>query len=177
MKVAIIVESAAVATPHVVNVEDLRRAAKRRLPRVVFDYIDGGADAEITLRENSRAYDDFTFRPRCAVETPAVDLQTSVLGTAIALPFILAPVGSSRMFYPRGEEVAARAAGEAGTIYTLSTLAGCPVAAVRAPTRGPVGYQLSLVGGRGVAMGGIERAKKAGCTALVVTVDTPVAGN
>src|SRR3954465_3973322 len=176
MKGAIIVESAAVATPHVVNVEDLRRAAKRRLPRVVFDYIDGGADAEITLRENSRAYGDFTFRPRCAVETPAVDLQTSVLGTAIALPFILAPVGSSRMFYPRGEEVAARAAGEAGTIYTLSTLSGCRLEDVRTATRGPAWYQVYLCGGHDIARATIARARDVGFSALVVTIDTPVAG-
>jgi L-lactate dehydrogenase (cytochrome) len=163
--------------PAVVNIADLRRVAKKRLPRVVFDYIDGGADAEWTLRENSRVFDDVIFRPRSAVATDRVDLRTTILGQSIELPFLLAPVGSSRLFYPRGEEVAARAAGEAGTISTLSTLAGCPVGDVKAATRGPVWYQLYLVGGRDVAMGGIERAKKAGCSALVVTVDTPVAGN
>ena len=161
----------------VVNVADLRRAAKKRLPRVVFDYIDGGADAEWTLRENSRVFDDVTFRPRSAVATHNVDLRTTVLGTPLDLPFLLAPVGSSRLFYPRGEEVAARVAGEAGTIYTLSTLSGCPVRDVKAATRGPVWYQLYLLGGRDVALGGIERAKSSGCSALVVTIDTPVAGN
>jgi L-lactate dehydrogenase (cytochrome) len=163
--------------PTVVNIADLRAAAEKRLPRVVFDYIDGGADAEWTLRENARVFDDVILRPRSAVATASVDLRTTVLGQSIELPFLLAPVGSSRLFYPRGEEVAARAAGEAGTIYTLSTLAGCPVDDVKAATRGPVWYQLYLVGGRDVAMGGIERAKKAGSSALVVTVDTPVAGN
>jgi L-lactate dehydrogenase (cytochrome) len=107
--------------PHVVNIADLRLAAKKRLPRAVFDYIDGGADAEVTLRENTRVYEDVGFRPRCAVATPRCELRTSVLGIPIELPIILAPVGSSRMFYPRGEEAAARAAGQAGTIYTLST--------------------------------------------------------
>ena len=161
----------------IVNIADLRVAAKKRLPRVVFDYIDGGADAEWTMRENARVFDDVLLRPRSAVATASVDLRTTVLGQSIELPFLLAPVGSSRLFYPRGEEAAARAAGEAGTIYTLSTLAGCPVADVKAATPGPVWYQLYLIGGRDVAMGGIERAKKAGCSALVVTVDTPVAGN
>jgi L-lactate dehydrogenase (cytochrome) len=161
----------------IVNIADLRAAAKKRLPRVVFDYIDGGADAEWTMRENARVFDDVLLRPRSAVATESVDLRTTVLGQTIELPFLLAPVGSSRLFYPRGEEAAARAAGEAGTIYTLSTLAGCPVADVKAATPGPVWYQLYLIGGRDVAMGGIERAKKAGCSALVVTVDTPVAGN
>ncbi|MEO8036312.1 MAG: alpha-hydroxy acid oxidase [Acidobacteriota bacterium] len=165
-----------VAPPHVVNVADLRAVARRRLPRVVFDYIDGGAEAEWTMRENSRVFDDVLFRPRSAVATPSVDLRTTVLGTTIDLPVLLAPVGSSRMFYPRGEEVAARAAGEAGTIYTLSTLSGCAVRDVKAATRGPLWYQLYLVGGRDVALGGIERASSCGCTALVVTVDTPVAG-
>jgi len=161
----------------IVNIADLRAAAKKRLPRVVFDYIDGGADTEWTMRENARIFDDVILRPRSAVATASVDLRTTVLGEHLELPFLLAPVGSSRLFYPRGEEAAARAAGEAGTIYTLSTLAGCPVAGVKAATRGPVWYQLYLIGGRDVAMGGIERARKAGCSALVVTVDTPVAGN
>jgi isopentenyl diphosphate isomerase/L-lactate dehydrogenase-like FMN-dependent dehydrogenase len=161
----------------VVNIADLRAAAKKRLPRVVFDYIDGGADAEWTMRENARIFDDVILRPRSAVATASVDLRTTVLGEHLELPFLLAPVGSSRLFYPRGEEVAARAAGEAGTIYTLSTLAGCAVRDVKAATRGPLWYQLYLIGGRDVATAGIERAKNSGCSALVVTVDTPVAGN
>lgn len=159
-----------------INVADLRRSAKKRLPRAVFDYIDGGAEAEWTLRENSRIYEDVLLRPRSAVATPSCDLRTTVLGQTIDLPFILAPVGSSRMFWPRGEEAAAHAAGEAGTIYTLSTLSGCAVREVKAATRGPVWYQLYIIGGRSVAEAGIERAKSCGCSALVVTIDTPVAG-
>jgi isopentenyl diphosphate isomerase/L-lactate dehydrogenase-like FMN-dependent dehydrogenase len=162
--------------PSVVNIADLRAISKKRLPRVVFDYIDGGAGAEWTMRENARVFDDVMFRPRSAVATANVDLRTTVLGERIELPLIVAPVGSSRLFWPRGEEAAARAAGDAGTIYTLSTLSGCPVRDVKAATRGSVWYQLYLVGGRDVALAGIERAKNAGCSALVVTVDTPVAG-
>lgn len=162
--------------PAAVNIADLRAIAKKRLPRVVFDYIDGGAGAEWTMRENARVFDDVMFRPRSAVATTDVDLRTTVLGEPIDVPFVLAPVGSSRLFWPRGEEVAARAAGDAGTIYTLSTLSGCAVRGVKAATSGPVWYQLYLVGGRDVALAGIERAKSAGCSALVVTVDTPVAG-
>jgi isopentenyl diphosphate isomerase/L-lactate dehydrogenase-like FMN-dependent dehydrogenase len=168
--------SGSVAPPRVVNIQDLRRLAKRRLPRVVFDYIDGGADGEITLRENSRAFDDIAFRPLSAVETPAPDLRTTVLGTPLALPMILAPVGSSRMFYPRGEEAAARAAGNAGTLYTLSTLSGCQLEDVRRATTGPAWYQVYLCGGRDVASAAIERARAAGYSALVVTIDTAVAG-
>jgi len=162
--------------PDVLNIEDLRRIARRRLPRVVFDYIDGGAEAEITLRENSRAFDDVILRPRCAVATPVCDLSTTVLGTRLALPFILAPLGSSRMFYPHGEEVAARAAGEAGTAYVLSTLSGTLLEDVRKASSGPCWYQLYLAGGRDAALAAIARAKSNGFSALVVTVDTPVAG-
>lgn len=159
-----------------VSVADLRLMAMRRLPRMVFDYIDGGAEREWTLRENMRAFEDVMFRPRSAVATAKVDLSTSVLGMKIDVPFIFAPVGSSRMFYPRGEEVAAEAAGKAGTIYTLSTLSGCRMEDVKAATRGDAWYQLYLVGGRDVALGAIARAKAAGFKALVVTIDTPVAG-
>ena len=166
----------AVAAPRVLNIADLRRLAKRRLPRVVFDYIDGGADAEITLRGNSLAFEALTFRPRCAVVTPTPSVQTKVVGTTLDLPFLLAPVGSSRMFYPRGEAVAARAAGAAGTVYILSTFSGTPMEEVRAASSGPVWYQVYLVGGRDVATAMIDRVKTAGFAALVVTIDTPVAG-
>jgi isopentenyl diphosphate isomerase/L-lactate dehydrogenase-like FMN-dependent dehydrogenase len=165
-----------VQPPRVLNIEDLRRAAKRRLPRVVFDYIDGGAEAELTLRANCRAFEAVAFRPRCAVATPACDLRTTVLGTPLSMPLILAPVGSSRLIYPRGEEVAARAAGAAGIAYALSTLSGCRLEDVAAASKGPVWYQLYLVGGRDCALSAIERAGGAGFSALVVTIDTAVAG-
>jgi isopentenyl diphosphate isomerase/L-lactate dehydrogenase-like FMN-dependent dehydrogenase len=159
-----------------VNVEDLRRMARRRLPRVVFDYIDGGADGELTLHENLRAFESATFRPRHAVATPSCELRVSVLGSTWELPFGLGPVGSSRMFWPRGECVAAREAGRAGTLYTLSTLSGCRLEEVKAATSGPAWYQLYLLGGRDAAAAAIERARQAGYCALVVTIDTPVSG-
>jgi L-lactate dehydrogenase (cytochrome) len=159
-----------------VNVEDLRHAAKRRLPRSVFDYIDGGADGEVTLRENVRAFEDISFRPRCAVETPPPDLKTTVLETPISMPIILAPVGSSRMFWPRGEEVAAAVAGSAGTIYCLSTLSGCRLEDVKKSTAGPAWYQLYLCGGRDVAAATVQRARDVGYAALILTIDTAVAG-
>src|SRR5216110_119201 len=165
-----------VQPPRVVNIEDLRRAAKRRLPRVVFDYIDGGAEDELTLRANCRAFEAVTLRPRCAIATPACDLRTAVLGTSLSMPLILAPVGSCRLMYPRGEEAAARAAGRAGIVYALSTLSGCRLEDVAAASEGPVWYQLYLVGGRDCALPAIERAKGAGFSALVVTIDTAVAG-
>jgi L-lactate dehydrogenase (cytochrome) len=168
--------SSSVTSPQVLTIKDLRRLAERRLPRVAFDYIDGGADDEITLRENSRIFDDVLFRPRCAVATTACDLRTTVLGTKLELPFMLAPVGSSRLFYPKGEVVAARAAGKAGTAYIQSTLSGSRLEDVRAGSTGPCWYQVYLVGGRDIATAMIERARVAGFSALVVTIDTPVAG-
>ena len=143
---------------------------------MAFDYIDGGADAEVTLRENCRVFEDVTFRPRCAVVLPQVDLRTTVLGHDISMPLILAPVGSSRMFWPKGEAAASAAAGKAGTIYTLSTLSGTRLEDVKAATTGPCWFQLYLCGGRDVATAGIARARAAGFSALVLTIDTPVAG-
>jgi isopentenyl diphosphate isomerase/L-lactate dehydrogenase-like FMN-dependent dehydrogenase len=168
--------SRSVAPPRVINIEDLRCAAKRRLPRVVFDYIDGGAEGEWTLRANCHAFEEVTFRPRCAVATPVCDLRASVLGASLSMPLILAPVGSSRLMYPRGEEAAAGAAGAAGIAYTLSTLSGCRLEDVAAASKGPLWYQLYLVGGRDCALSALERAKTAGFSTLVVTIDTAVAG-
>jgi isopentenyl diphosphate isomerase/L-lactate dehydrogenase-like FMN-dependent dehydrogenase len=168
--------SRSVDPPRVLNIEDLRRAAKRRLPRVIFDYIDGGAEDEWTLRANCRAFEEVTFRPRCAVATQACDLSVSVLGAPLSMPLILAPVGSSRLMYPRGEEAAAGAAGAAGIAYALSTLSGCRLEDVAGASKGPLWYQLYLVGGRDCALSAIERAKAAGFSALVVTIDTAVAG-
>ncbi len=168
--------SRAVASPRVVSIADFRPLARRRLPKAVFDYLDGGADGEITLRENCRVYDDVTFRPRHAVALPQCDLRTRVLGLDLALPFLLAPVGYSRLMHPGGEVVAARAAGKAGTAYILSTISGHRLEDVKAGSSGPVFYQLYLMGGRAAAEGVIERAKAAGFSALVVTIDTAVSG-
>jgi isopentenyl diphosphate isomerase/L-lactate dehydrogenase-like FMN-dependent dehydrogenase len=159
-----------------VNVHDLREMARKRLPRVIFDYLDGGAEGEVTLRENCRIFDDVTFRPRQAVSIPQVDLRTKVLGQELLFPAILAPLGYSRMMHPRGELAAAAAAGAAGTIYTLSTISAHRLEDVKAATTGPAWFQLYLVGGREVAQGAIERARRAGFSALVVTIDTAVAG-
>ena len=162
--------------PRVVNIADLRELARRRVPAVVFAYIDGGAEDEITLRENSRAFSDITFRPRQCVAVPACDLRTTVLGATLELPFLLAPVGFCRMFYPRGEVHAAREANAAGTAYILSTFSGTRLEEVRQGTGGPLWYQLYVPGGRAVAEATIARARAAGYTALVVTIDTPVSG-
>src|SRR5205823_9777670 len=93
------------ASPRVVNIHDLRHLAQRRLPRVVFDYLDGGAESEVTLRENCRVFDDVTFRPRQAVAIPECDLRTRVLSADLAFPAILAPIGYSRLMHPSTVEI------------------------------------------------------------------------
>jgi isopentenyl diphosphate isomerase/L-lactate dehydrogenase-like FMN-dependent dehydrogenase len=165
-----------VFSSQIVNISDFRPLAQRRLPRSVFDYLDGGADGEITLRENCRAFDDIVFRPRCAVAFSDCGLKTTVLGHELSFPAMLAPVGYSRLMHPEGEVAAARAAGKAGIGYILSTISGHPMEKVKAASAGPVFYQLYLMGGREAAEAGIERARSAGFAALVVTIDTPVAG-
>jgi L-lactate dehydrogenase (cytochrome) len=165
-----------VAFPRVINIHDFRRLARQRLPAVVFAYIDGGAEDEVTLRENVAAFGDITFRPRQCVAVPSCDLRTTVLGQTFDLPFLLAPVGFCRMFYPQGELHAARAANEAGTAYILSTFSGTRLEDVRAGTSGPLWFQLYVPGGREVAEATMARAKAAGYSVLVVTIDTPVSG-
>jgi len=142
----------------------------------VFDYLDGGAEDEITLRENTRAFQDIRFRPRGAIATKKCDLAVRVLGQELSFPAMLAPIGYSRLMHPGGEVAAAKAAGDAGTAYTLSTISGHKLEAVKAATKGPAWYQLYLLGGREAAEGGIDRARRAGYSALVITVDTAVAG-
>ena len=165
-----------VGSPHVVNIEDLRRLAQRRLPKAVFDYLDGGAADEVTLRENCRAFQEVVLRPRHAIAHEKCDLRTRVLGHEISFPAMLAPVGYSRLMHPGGEVAAARAAGEIGTGFILSTISGHKLEDVRAASSGPVWYQLYVVGGREAAEAAIERARAAGFSALVITIDTPVAG-
>ncbi|MGO9126227.1 MAG: alpha-hydroxy acid oxidase [Terriglobales bacterium] len=168
--------SRAVAAPRVVCISDLRPIARRRLPKVVFDYLDGGAEGEVTLRENCRVFEDVTLRPRHAVAVGQCDLRTRVLGLDLSLPFLLAPVGYSRLMHPGGEVAAAHAAGDVGTAYILSTISGHRLEDVKAASSGPVFYQLYLMGGRGAAEAAIARARVAGFFALVVTIDTAVAG-
>ena len=160
----------------VVNIEDLRRLAQRRLPKAVFDYLDGGAEGELTLAENCRAFRDVLFRPRGAVAVGDCNLKTRVLSHELSFPAILAPVGYSRLMHPGGEVAAAHEAGKAGTGYILSTISGHKLENVKAASQGPVWYQLYLLGGREAAEGSIDRARRAGFSALVITVDTPVAG-
>ena len=159
-----------------VNIEDLRGLARRRVPRIVFNYIDGGAEAEWTLRENRRAFDAVTFRPRHAVAVPACDLRTRALGTELSMPLLLAPVGYLRVMHPEGEIAAARAARKAGVGLILSTVSGYRLEDVKAASQGPVWYQLYLTGGRPAAESAMGRAMDVGYTVLVITIDSAVIG-
>lgn len=160
----------------ITNIEDLRRAAQRRLPRPIFDYLDGGAEAEITLRENVRAFEEWIFRPRNASHIGRLETRRRVCGTELAFPMVLAPIGYSRLMYPGAEIGAARAARARGITYALPTIAGHSIEEVRASAQGPLWYQLYTIGGRAAVEPALERARKAGYEVLLVTIDTAVAG-
>lgn len=154
-----------------VNIEDLRILARRRLPRVIFEYIDGGADGEVTLADNRRSWDHVLFKPRQAVRLSAVDMRTSVLGCDLSMPFLLAPVGYTRLMHTDAETGVARAAHAAGIGYVLTTFSGTKVEEVAAACN-PLWYQLYLAGGRAVVEPALARAWQAGTKVLAVTVDT-----
>jgi isopentenyl diphosphate isomerase/L-lactate dehydrogenase-like FMN-dependent dehydrogenase len=160
-----------------VNIDDLRELARRRVPRIVFNYIDGGADGEWTLRQNRRAFDTITFRPYQAVAAPACDLRSRVLGTELSMPLLLAPVGYLRVMHPDGEIAAAQAAGRAGVGFILSTVSGHRLEDVKAASTAQVWYQLYLTGGRAAAENAMRRAMDVGYTVLVITIDSTVIGH
>ena len=168
--------SSAKRVSHAVSIEDLRELAFRRVPRVVFNYIDGGAEGEWTLRENRRVFDAVTFRPRQAVAVPECDLRTRVLGMELSMPLLLAPVGYLRVMHPEGEMAAARAAGRTGVGLILSTVSGHRLEDVKAVSTGQVWYQLYLTGGRTAAENAMRRAMDVGYTVLVITIDSTVIG-
>jgi L-lactate dehydrogenase (cytochrome) len=163
------------ASPHIVNIADLRMMARKRLPNAAFDYLDGAADDELTARDNIAAFSEVVFKPKQAVmATP--DLSTNILGVDIAIPALLSPIGYSRMLHPRGELAAARGAKKVGTGYILSTISGHPLETVRELNE-KVFFQVYLMGGRDATRRAFERAQKLGYKGLFVTIDTAVAGN
>ena len=159
------------------SIEDLRRLCLQRVPEVALSYFLGGAGEEISLARNRKAFTDVQLNPTSGVRFDSVQMSTTVLGQEISLPIIAAPLGSQRSLWPEGEAVAAEATGNAGLIYCLSTLTGTRMERVKEAATGPCWFQLYLVGGREVAERGIARAKAAGYDALVLTIDTAVAGN
>jgi L-lactate dehydrogenase (cytochrome) len=162
------------ASPHVVNIADLRALARRRLPNAAFDYLDGAAESEATARDNIGAFSEVIFKPHQAVMTHP-ELSTSVLGVDLAVPFILSPIGYSRMLHPRGELAGAGGAKRAGTGYILSTISGHSLENVRAQND-KVFFQVYLMGGREATKRAFARAQALGYRGLFVTIDTAVAG-
>ncbi|MET0151500.1 MAG: alpha-hydroxy acid oxidase [Candidatus Binatia bacterium] len=161
----------------VASIEDLRAAARRRLPRGVFDYIDGAAEDEISLAANSDAYRRIRFRPRVLRDVRDVDPSTTLLGKALSLPLVVAPTGFTRIAHSAGELALARAAARIGVPYTLSTLSTRSIEEVAAVSTGSKWFQVYVWRDRGLVREMVERAASAGYEALVLTVDTPVLGN
>lgn len=158
------------------GVADLRAAARRRLPRGVFDYIDGGAEDERSLRDSTRAFERVTFRPRVLRDVAKVDPSTTLLGRPLPFPLVLAPTGFTRIADPQGELAVARAADRADLPYTLSTLSTRSIEEVAAVSGGRKWFQVYVWKDRGLVEEMIARAAAAGYEALVVTVDTAVLG-
>ena len=159
-----------------VNIEDLRRLALRRLPRGVFNYIDGGAEDEVTLRANADAFRRWNFAPRVLVDVAQVDLATTLLGRRLPIPLVLAPTGFTRMADPDGELAVARAAARAGIPFSLSTVATRSIEEVAQASPGPHWFQLYVLRDRGLVRELVQRAAAAGYAALMPTVDIPVSG-
>lgn len=160
----------------VASVADLRRIARRRLPHGVFDYIDGGAEDELTLYRNHSSFQRAEFRPRILRDVGTIDTSTTLLGRTIPVPLILAPTGFTRIASPGGELDVARAAARAGIPYTLSTLSTRSIEQVAGVSSGPKWFQVYVWKDRGMVRDMIVRASIAGYEAIVLTVDTAVLG-
>jgi L-lactate dehydrogenase (cytochrome) len=155
---------------------DLRRAARRALPRTVFDFIDGGAEDEVALRRNRTAFDNLEFKPRMLRDTSRVEMATTILGVPSAAPFALAPTGLTGLIHDDAEPAVARAAASAGVPYPLATMSSVPLEEVAALIPGPKIFQLYMLRDRAVCERLLDRARQAGCTALILTVDSQVSG-
>ncbi len=160
-----------------VSIIDYRERARRRLPRFLFDYIDGGSYAEVTLRENVAALERISLRQRVLRDVSQLDLGTSLFGMACRLPVALAPIGLAGLSARRGEVQAARAAEAAGVPFTLSTVSACPISEVTRGTRQPFWFQLYMIRDRAFMRDLLAQAVAAKCSALVFTVDMPVPGS
>ncbi|MBS0581620.1 MAG: L-lactate dehydrogenase [Proteobacteria bacterium] len=155
---------------------DLLEAARRRLPRLLFDYIDGGSYAEVTIRRNAADLDAIALRQRVLRGVEELSLSTPLFGHELSMPLLLAPVGFAGMYARRGEIQAARAAQAAGVPFCLSTLSICSLEEVAATVSAPVWLQVYLLRDRGFCADLIERAKAAKCAALIFTVDMTIPG-
>lgn len=155
---------------------DYRAAAQRKLPPFLFHYIDGGAYAEYTLRRNVEDLSAIALRQRVLKNMSELSLETRLFDETLAMPVALAPVGLTGMYARRGEVQAARAAAAKGVPFTLSTVSVCPIEEVAPAIDRPMWFQLYVLKDRGFMRNALERAKAAGVTTLVFTVDMPVPG-
>ncbi len=162
--------------PVVTCIEDLRQMAKKRVARAVFDYVDGGAYTEATLRANSAELEAIALRQRVAVNVDNRSTRTTMAGHEVAMPVALAPVGLTGLNWADGEILAARAAQRFGVPYTLSTMSICSIEDVAGAVEKPFWFQLYVMRDRGFSASLIERAKAAKCSALVLTLDLQVQG-
>jgi L-lactate dehydrogenase (cytochrome) len=158
------------------SIEDLRRLARRRLPRMVFDYLEGGAWDEVTLGANEADLRALRLLPRALVDVTRVDTSTSLLGTNLPLPLVLAPTGLGALFHPEADEGAARGAGAASVPYVLSTMSSRSIEDVARAASGPLWFQIYIHRDRGLLREFVERSRAAGYAALCLTVDVPVLG-
>ena len=158
------------------NLEDVRRAARRRLPRTAFEVIDGGAGNETTVHRNREAFRDIGLRPRALADTTTRDISTTLFGQTISMPLLLDPCGFARIAHGDGELAAARAAADAGTIFALSTATSYPLEGVARAGDGPKWFQLYAPADRSECTALLQRAQNAGYEALAVTIDTAVGG-
>lgn len=156
------------------SVLDYRELARRRLPRQMFDYVDGGAFEEATLNANRNDLQKLTLKQKVLSDVSDIDTSTTLFGEKLSLPIILGPVGLAGMMARRGEVLAARAAEKVGVPYTLSTVGICPIEEVKQATTKPFWFQLYMMRDRGVVSEILARAAAANCGALVFTVDLPV---
>ena len=160
----------------ITNIEDLRTLARRRIPKALFEYVDGGSYDELTLRANRADLDAVRLRQRVMVDTSTRDLTTTLLGEKVAMPVAIAPTGLTGLIHGDGEILAARAAEAAGLKFCLSTLSICNIEDVAAAVQGPIWYQLYVFKDRGFARAMIDRANAVGCSAIFLTVDLPYRG-
>ena len=161
----------------IVCTADFERAARARLPRFLFDYADGGANAEITLGRNKSDLADISLRQRVLQDVATLDLSTDLFGRRLPIPVILSPIGIGGMYRRRGEVQAARAANRRGLPFGVSTVSLCGMREIAASTAGPLWFQLYVLRDRGFMADLIATAKESGAEALIFTVDMPVPGS
>jgi L-lactate dehydrogenase (cytochrome) len=161
----------------IASIPDFREAARRRVPHFLFEYVDGGSYAEVTLRRNIADLEAIALRQRVLRDISQIDMTTELFGTKQDLPVILAPVGLAGLNARRGEVQAVRAANAANVPFTLSTVSVCPIAEVAAASDRPFWFQLYMIRDRAFMKDLLAQAREAGCSTLVFTVDLPIPGS